>query len=262
MIGRRPLPARVTGRRPRAHPPLPVRVVAVPDDERERSPKRHAVAKSRENVDLVGFELLPRTAPVALTPTRQIEVDRFSIEPKPGREPGDDSDECRAVRLTRGRELERHVSKPMASLMTSTGAARPVQSSNAAAPCARSTSRPGTTSRAGPARGSCCRRLGVREIDERLAGVELDHDGVSFRGRVDHEVGVREVGWPCSAAREPARVWESRHEGNCRSAVTENRWALERQAAQDRRVGRQPLDTALADDERVHGRNARCRSRR
>ena len=231
-------------------------MVAVPDDERERSPKRHAVAKSRENIDLVGFELLARTAPVALAPTSQIEVDRFSIEPKPGGEPGDDSDECRAVRLARGGELERHASKPMASLMTSTGAATTRPELECCCPLRQEHFQTGHHVRAGKARSGCCRRLRVREIDERLAGVELDDDGVSFRGRVDHEVGVREFGRPCFAAREPARIWESRHEGNCRSAVTENRRALERQAAQDRRVGRQSLDTALADDERVHGRNA------
>ena len=54
-------------------------------------------------------------------------------------------DERGTVGLPCGCELERHAGKPSAARMTSIGASRPVQSSNAAAPCATSTSRPPIT---------------------------------------------------------------------------------------------------------------------
>ena len=62
----RPLALRLALGRPRAHPPRPVRVVAVADDERERRAERAAVAQAGEHLDRVGLDLLPRAAAVAL----------------------------------------------------------------------------------------------------------------------------------------------------------------------------------------------------
>src|SRR3990172_7018513 len=53
-----PLAGRLALRRPRAHPPRPVRVVAVAHDERERRPERAAVPEPGEHLHLVGLELL------------------------------------------------------------------------------------------------------------------------------------------------------------------------------------------------------------
>ena len=101
---RRALSARLARGRPRAHPPLPVRVVAVADDERERRSEREAVAQAGEHLDLVLLELLPRAAPVALPAAVEICGDRVAVEPEAGGQPGEDRDERRPVRLARGRE--------------------------------------------------------------------------------------------------------------------------------------------------------------
>jgi hypothetical protein len=95
----RSLAARLSLRRPRAHPPLPVRVVAVADDERERRPEGASVSQSREDVDLVLLDSLPRAAAVALLTPAEIGVDRLLLQRQPGREPGDDRDERRPMRL-------------------------------------------------------------------------------------------------------------------------------------------------------------------
>ena len=87
--------------RPRAHPPRPVLVVAVPDDERERRPEGAAVAQTGEHVDPVLLDLLPRRAAVALLPPLEVAVDRVAVEHEPGRQAGEDRDEPRAVRLAR-----------------------------------------------------------------------------------------------------------------------------------------------------------------
>ncbi len=120
-------------------------MVAIRDDERERSPERDAVAQAGEHLDLVLLELLARAPAVALAPAPEVRGNRVSLHSKPGRQPGDDGDERRSVRLACGRELEHHGSNPTAARIASSGAGCPVQSSKDAAPCATSTSRPGTT---------------------------------------------------------------------------------------------------------------------
>ena len=128
--------------RERAHPPRPVLVVAVPDDERERRPERPPVAEARVHLDLVGLDLLARAAAVALLAAAEIRVDRRLVEDEARRQPADDRDQRRAVRLACSDQFQTHGSKPTAARMTSTGAGIPVQSSNDAAPWATSTSRP------------------------------------------------------------------------------------------------------------------------
>ena len=168
----RALPARLALRRPGAHPPRPVRVVAVADDERERRPERPAVPKPGEHLDRVRLDLLARAAAVALLPAPQVGVDRGAVEHEPGGQAGHDRDERRPVRLARG---GRAPSVTGASLLrariTSTGAGTPVQRSNDAAPCATSTSRPSTTVAPAASRAAAARRRRrrVRQIDQRLA---------------------------------------------------------------------------------------------
>ena len=84
--------------------------------------------------------------------------------------------------------------------MTSIGAATPVQSSNEAAPCASSTSRPDDDARSGSARGRSRGGLGIREVDERLVRCELDEHVVAFGRRVDDQIGIAHVGRPGAAA--------------------------------------------------------------
>src|SRR5581483_8308222 len=106
------LALRLALRRPRAHPPPPVLVVAVADDEGERRAERPPVTEPGEHLDLVGLDLLPRAAPVALLAPPQVLVDRGLLEHEAGREAADDRDERRSVRFPRGDELERHAPKP------------------------------------------------------------------------------------------------------------------------------------------------------
>ena len=105
----RPLPLRLALGRPRAHPPRPVLVVDVADDERERRPERLPVPKAREHLDAVGLDLLSRRAAVALLAAVQVGVDRVAVELEARREAGDDRDERRPVRLTGGGNAKRHV---------------------------------------------------------------------------------------------------------------------------------------------------------
>src|SRR5439155_27063302 len=97
----RPLPLGLALRRPGAHPPGPVLVVAVPDDERERRAERAPVAEAREHLDLVRLDLLARRAAVALLAPPEIGVDRLPVEDEPGGQARDNRDERRPVRLTR-----------------------------------------------------------------------------------------------------------------------------------------------------------------
>ena len=144
--GLRALPGRLAVGRPRVHPPRPVLVVAVADDERERRSQRAPVPEPGEHLDLVLLELLARAAPVALLAAVQVGVDRGAVEREPGGQAGQDRHERRPVRLAGGGESERHAAERTAARMTSTGAGTPVQRSNDAAPCATSTSSPSTSS--------------------------------------------------------------------------------------------------------------------
>ena len=77
---RRPLAGRLPLWCPGAHPPLPVLVIPVAHDERERSPERASVAQAGEHLDLVLLELLPGAPAVALLAAAQISVDRTAVE--------------------------------------------------------------------------------------------------------------------------------------------------------------------------------------
>ena len=131
--------------RPGAHPPRPVLVVAVADDERQRRPERPPVPQAGEHLDAVLLDLLARAAPVALLPPREVGVDRVAVELEPGGQPGHDRDERGPVRLAGGFQSEAHERESSAARMTSIGADSPVQRSNDAAPWRTSTSRPSTT---------------------------------------------------------------------------------------------------------------------
>ena len=152
----RPLPARLALRRPRAHAPLPVRVVAVADDERNGRPESPPVAQAGEHLDYVLLELLAGAPAVALLPATEVAVDRGAVELESRGQAGQDRDERRPVRFAGRRQPERHGRKPTAARITSTGAGTPVQRSNEAAPCATSTSSPSTTSQPAPFAAATC----------------------------------------------------------------------------------------------------------
>ena len=83
----RALALRFTLGRPRAHPPRPVLVIAVADDQRKRRPQRPAVAKTGEHLDLVLLQLLAGTAAVALLAAAEVGVNRAAVEDEAGGRP-------------------------------------------------------------------------------------------------------------------------------------------------------------------------------
>ena len=82
--GLRALPGGVPFGRPGAHPPRPVLVVDVPDDQGERRAERSPVPEPCQHLDAVLLDLLAGRAAVALLATLQIGVDRCAIELEPG----------------------------------------------------------------------------------------------------------------------------------------------------------------------------------
>ena len=108
----RPLALGLPLRRPGAHPPRPVLVVAIADYERERRAERAAVTQPREHLDLVRLDLLARRAAVALLAAAEIGVDRGTVEDEPGGQAGDDRDERGAVRLAGRCQVQRHGGEP------------------------------------------------------------------------------------------------------------------------------------------------------
>ena len=104
----RSLAGRLALRRPRRHPPRPVLVVDVADDERERRAERAAVPEPGEHLDPVLLDLLPRRAAVALLAPLQVGVDRLAVELEPGRQAAEDRHERGPVRLAGGCKLQRH----------------------------------------------------------------------------------------------------------------------------------------------------------
>ena len=92
------------------------------------------MAQAGEHLDRVLLELLPRAAAVALLAAREVGVDRLPVEHEARGQPADDRHERGPVRLAGCGQCERHEAKPKALRIASTGAGRPVQSENDAAP--------------------------------------------------------------------------------------------------------------------------------
>ncbi len=138
-------PGRLSLLRPRVHPEAPVLVVAVADQKRERCAERHSMAKAREHLHLVVLHRLPRAPPVACAPAAEVVVDLLALEREAGGKASHDRHEGWSMRLAGRDEGQGHSGNPSAARIVSTGAGRPTQSSNDAAPCATSTSSPFTT---------------------------------------------------------------------------------------------------------------------
>ena len=251
--GRRPLSGRLALRRPRAHPPRPVGVVAVRDHERERRTERATVPESGKHLHLVLLELLARAAPVALASPSQVLGDRVVLDAQPCREPRDNGDECGTVRLAGARELEGHAGNPTARRIAAIGAAFPVQHSKDAAPWATSTSSPVTT-RAPAARAA--RAVAVSGYG-RSTSVCPGRSSTRTTSRSDVAFTTRSASATSGGHSVRRANWRA-----CRSAsmnavggapVADNYGPLRVEAREDRRVGADALDEALANDERVHG---------
>jgi hypothetical protein len=92
--------------RPRIHPLLPVRVVAVRDPHGDRAAKGAAVADARRHLAAVGLDLHAAAAPVAELPPGEVAVEVLGAELQPGRKALDDRHEPRPVRFPRRGEAK------------------------------------------------------------------------------------------------------------------------------------------------------------
>ena len=92
--------------RPGVHPLLPVGVVAVGDQDRDRAAQGATVAHAGADLDRVGLDLHPPAAAVAELAPRHVAVERLAVELEAGRHALDDRDQPRAVRLACGGETE------------------------------------------------------------------------------------------------------------------------------------------------------------
>ena len=175
--GLRSLARRLALGRPRRHPPRPVLVVDVADDERERRAERPAVAEAGEHLDAVLLDLLAGRAAVALLPPLQVGVDPVAVELEPGRQAADDRHERRPVdslRPMRARASCRASVRRGASRRRE--ARRPVHSeARRALPHERleAVDRPRSPS-ARAAATSAVSSAPVGEVDDRLPGRRLD----------------------------------------------------------------------------------------
>ena len=97
--------------RPRVHPLLPVRVVAVGDLERDRAAERAAVADAGGDLGGVALDLHAPAAAVAELAARHVAVDRLAVELEPRGQALDDAGEAGAVGLPGGDEAQRHAWK-------------------------------------------------------------------------------------------------------------------------------------------------------
>ena len=92
--------------RPRVHPLLPVRVVAVGDEDRHRAAQRLAVPDPRADLDRVLLDLHAPAAAVAELAASHVAVDPLAVELEARGQALDDRDEPRAVRFPGCREAK------------------------------------------------------------------------------------------------------------------------------------------------------------
>ena len=92
--------------RPGVHPLLPVGVVAVGDQHRDRAAEGAAVAQAGADLDRVGLDLHPPAAAVAELAPRHVAVERLALELQPRRHALDDRNQAGAVGLAGGGEAE------------------------------------------------------------------------------------------------------------------------------------------------------------
>ena len=94
--------------RPRVHPLLPVRVVAVCDQDRDRAAEGAPVAHPGADLDRVALDLHPPAAAMAELAPRHVAIERRPLQPEPGWHALDDRNQARPVRLARCCECQSH----------------------------------------------------------------------------------------------------------------------------------------------------------
>ena len=88
-------------------PLVAARPLGVLDLDGHRRAERATVADAADQSQVVDLEALARAPPVAEAAPGQLTLDVFDRDVEPGREPLDDHDQCRAVRLPR-RQVPQH----------------------------------------------------------------------------------------------------------------------------------------------------------
>ena len=147
-----------------------------------------------EHLDLVLLELLARAAAVALLAPAEVGVDRRPVELEPGRQPGEDRDERRAVRLAGGGEAERHAARAYCGAharrraRASRSRARTTPRPARRAPRARR--RPSQPAAGRPRHAPSRRPRPVREIDHGLPRPRLERGARPSPASRDDELGV------------------------------------------------------------------------
>ena len=94
--------------RPRAHPLLPVGVIAVEHHKRDRPAQCAAVANTPGELNLIALDLHPASPPVAELAAGQVAIQRRAVELEAGRKPLDDARQAGAVRLSGCGHPQRH----------------------------------------------------------------------------------------------------------------------------------------------------------
>ena len=92
--------------RPRVHPLLPVGVVAIRDEDRDRAAEGAAVADSGADLDRVGLDLHPAAAAVAELAPGHVAVERLAVELEPAGMPSTIATRPGPVRFPCGCEAE------------------------------------------------------------------------------------------------------------------------------------------------------------
>src|SRR5918995_3406057 len=93
---------------PRVHPLVPIRVVAVRDQDGDRAAEGPPVPDARADLDRVAFDLHPAAAAMSELAPRQVAVERLAVELEPGRQALHDRDQPGAVRFPGCCESQAH----------------------------------------------------------------------------------------------------------------------------------------------------------
>jgi hypothetical protein len=96
---------------PGVHPLLPVRVVAIGDEQRDRAAQRAAVAHAGGDLGGVALDLHAAAATVAELAAGHVAIDRVQVELEARGQPLDDAGQAGAVRLPGGDQAQRHARK-------------------------------------------------------------------------------------------------------------------------------------------------------
>ena len=92
--------------RPRVHPHVPVLVIPVGDEHRDRAAEGVPVADAGADLDGVGLDLHPAAAAMAELAAGHVAIEPLAVELETGRHALDDGHQSGAVRFAGGREVE------------------------------------------------------------------------------------------------------------------------------------------------------------